>query len=380
MGAGAVVLVDGRLDPVRRDALWRALRSGRGLEQLLDELEADASTEPPAFGFAIRVGDRVRIQVRAGVTVIVRDASGQARTIDTAAVSTRVEYLAGNVRGVTLGRLGAPEAVDPLPLDAGVVAADSVDWVAPMVAVVFDAVDPAPAQAEPRRPGLSRFIESVPTPHPHAGAERALAAADPPAKAPMLPEPARSPVDSIPPIDPTDAAGDHDGHTISRSAVAVMRAGSPRATVSAVYCEALHANPPEAAACRTCGEPLSIQEPVQIPQPTLGFLRFSTGQLVALDRRVVVGRSPSVERVSGGDLPEIVQLDSPDQDISRNHAEIRVEGWQALIIDLESINGTMVTLADGYAERLHPHEPFVLVPGAVVDLAGEVTFQYELRP
>ena len=49
--------------------------------------------------------------------------------------------------------------------------------------------------------------------------------------------------------------------------------------------------------------------------------------------------------------------------------------------DTAGVNQTTAhALADGYAERLHPHEPFVLVPGAVVDLAGEVTFQYELRP
>jgi hypothetical protein len=147
--------------------------------------------------------------------------------------------------------------------------------------------------------------------------------------------------------------------------------------VQAVNCSQLHPNAPQAQRCRICDEPLADQDPASAPRPSLGFLRFSTGQLVELDSRVVVGRSPSVERVSGDDLPQLVQVESRWQDISRSHLEVRLEGWHVLLVDLDSANGTVVTLPGRSPERLHPGDPYPLVPGAVVDLAGEVTFRYE---
>jgi hypothetical protein len=153
---------------------------------------------------------------------------------------------------------------------------------------------------------------------------------------------------------------------------------SAAARVQAITCPRGHVNSPEAALCRICEDPLEPQEPIWLFRPSLGLLRFSTGQVVELDRRVVVGRSPSVERVSGDELPQLVQVDSPDQDVSRSHAEVRLEGWRVLVVDLDSVNGTVVTAPGRPPERLNALEPYPLVPGAVVDLAGEVTFEYDL--
>jgi hypothetical protein len=174
---------------------------------------------------------------------------------------------------------------------------------------------------------------------------------------------------------------DHDGLTVVRSAVNAMRGmlppAAPGPVVHAISCPAGHPNPPQAALCRICKEPLVYQEPVTVPRPNLGSLRFSTGQVVPLDRPVVAGRSPSVERVSGADLPQLVQIDSPGNDLSRSHAEVRLEGWHVLVVDLGSVNGTVVTLPGRAPERLRPGQPCPVVPGSVVTLANEVTFTYE---
>ncbi|MEP6630055.1 MAG: FHA domain-containing protein, partial [Lapillicoccus sp.] len=65
---------------------------------------------------------------------------------------------------------------------------------------------------------------------------------------------------------------------------------------------------------------------------------------------------------------------------SRNHVQVVVEGWQVLVRDLDTTNGTSVTLPGGAPQRLRTGEAQVLEPGAVVSLADEVTFAYEVAP
>ena len=80
-------------------------------------------------------------------------------------------------------------------------------------------------------------------------------------------------------------------------------------------------------------------------RPRPGGIRVSTGQVVALDRTVVIGRRPRSTRVTGTDLPHLVAVDSPQQDISRSHVELRVEGDSILATDLHTTNGTTLLRA-----------------------------------
>jgi len=106
-------------------------------------------------------------------------------------------------------------------------------------------------------------------------------------------------------------------------------------------------------------------------------LRLSTGLVVVLDRAVLLGRAPQVSRVTNAELPRLVTVSSPEQDISRTHAEVRVESDDVLVTDLHSTNGVLLTPYGEPASRLHPGEPTVLRPGAVVDLGEGVTFTVE---
>ena len=74
---------------------------------------------------------------------------------------------------------------------------------------------------------------------------------------------------------------------------------------------------------------------------TFGVLRLSTGESVVLDRGVLLGRAPAVP-TDGVDLPHVVRVSGPDNDVSRNHAEIVLEGWHVSVRDLGSTNGTTV--------------------------------------
>jgi len=113
-------------------------------------------------------------------------------------------------------------------------------------------------------------------------------------------------------------------------------------------------------------------------RPWLGVLRLSTGDVVSLDRGVLLGRAPKVSGdPTGPQRPHVLRLASPDNDISRNHAEVLLKGWQVMVRDLGSTNGTTVALPGQEPIRLRPNDPQVIEPGTVVTLADEISFTYE---
>ncbi len=149
--------------------------------------------------------------------------------------------------------------------------------------------------------------------------------------------------------------------------------------VPGVLCPAGHPSPPQSRRCRTCDREIAPQQPVPVPRPSLGVLRISTGGSVPLDRGVLLGRAPRVdEDQPAGTRPHVLRVGGPDRDISRNHAEFLLEGWQVLVRDLGSTNGTTVTRPGQQPLRLRPHENQEIEPGTVVSLAGEVVLSYEV--
>lgn len=118
--------------------------------------------------------------------------------------------------------------------------------------------------------------------------------------------------------------------------------------------------------------PFEVPTPAPAPEPPR--LLLSTGAEVSLDRTVLLGRAPQVARVTNRELPRLVAVPSPQQDISRTHAEVRAEGEHVLVTDLHSTNGVHVSRQGEGARRLHPGEPSVVVPGELVDLGDGVTF------
>lgn len=108
-------------------------------------------------------------------------------------------------------------------------------------------------------------------------------------------------------------------------------------------------------------------------RPPLGVLVFSTGERVLVDRPLLLGRNPRAE--ADGELAREVRLVGAG--VSRRHARIHVDHWHAAIDDLGSVNGTDVTLPGHPRRRVTPGQPVALVPGAHVDLGGEVSFVVE---
>jgi hypothetical protein len=167
-------------------------------------------------------------------------------------------------------------------------------------------------------------------------------------------------VHSVPAAPPAPAAAfdeDHDGATISVAEARALRADLP---------------------------PVPQLEPeaptALLPTVGTGRIRVSTGQVVTLDRTVVIGRRPRAPRASGASLPHLVAVESPQQDISRSHLEIRPEGDTVVVIDLHTTNGSTLLRPGNDPVRLHPGEQTLVLSGDVIDLGDGVTVAFEDLP
>jgi hypothetical protein len=174
--------------------------------------------------------------------------------------------------------------------------------------------------------------------------------------------------------------------TVDRSALLEARNAALNQTFSgpsvlAVLCSSGHPTPPHSDRCRVCGTGIPPQEPFTMPRPPLGVLRLSTGDVVTLDRSVLLGRAPKLgDGLAAHDRPHVVKVPSPERDVSRNHVEVILEGWHVLIRDLGTTNGTTVTLPGETPVRLRANDQQVLEPGSLVSMADEVSFSFEAAP
>ncbi len=187
-----------------------------------------------------------------------------------------------------------------------------------------------------------------------------------------------------PPAPPADSGPHDSGSTVKRSALSefvAMTAPPDRIVpvVPGLICPSGHVNPPSGATCRRCGAPLA-HDPVPVPRPVLGVLRLSFGDVITLDRGVLMGRNPRTDfaGTNGEERPHVVKLPSADGDISRTHLRVTLDGWHVLVTDLNSTNGTLVTLPGHDPQQLRPGEPMPVQPGTVVTLAEGIEFRYEV--
>jgi hypothetical protein len=236
---------------------------------------------------------------------------------------------------------------------------------------------PAPAPAEPRPVvppvASSGLIDSVPSfgsvgassgssgfsgitvpPTRSAAPAPAGAPAAVPPSAPAGPAfapPTGAPADAAPPAGTAASAGDdHDGLTVTVSELEAMRRLAEAAPVA------------------------------ELPADALGRIVLSTGESYALDRPVIIGRRPRANRVQADAVPVLVTVPSPEQDISRNHLEIRLEGRHVLAVDLATTNGSVLHRDGSPPKRLGPNEPELVLSNDVIDLGDGVTVAFEEIP
>ena len=191
------------------------------------------------------------------------------------------------------------------------------------------------------------------------------------------------PVNSVA-VSPTDGPtalppDDVSGLTIARSSLASLRNGPQ---VHGVHCPRGHANPVEAVVCRVCGIEVPPQSATTLTRPPLGALVAldvppGAPTRVLLEGPLLLGRRPTLDGQSGP-VPTLVTVASPDNDLSRNHLRVNLDGWHVLVTDLGSTNGTVVELPGEQPERIHPQRPTMITPGTRVTLADVATYVYEV--
>lgn len=173
--------------------------------------------------------------------------------------------------------------------------------------------------------------------------------------------------------EPDRAPEELDGPTSSRPSHLTQ---STAPTVLAVSCPLGHLTPPAAPQCRVCHQRVAPQEPRRVERPSLGGLRLPTGEVVPLDRGVILGRKPAPADGST-DWPHLVHLPRDHSFVSRRHLQIELDGWDVVARDLDSRGGTTVAPPGRDPQRMRPGDAYVLEPGTVLDMAHVYAVRYE---
>jgi hypothetical protein len=251
------------------------------------------------------------------------------------------------------------------PLTAGLARVSAVEFGTPSASA-----PPAPSRDSDDEPAPAVVPEAAvePEPEPHPEPEAAPESAPEPAQEPA-PEPVAAPAAPVPPAAPMQFGAPADDPTPTGETPVVedwpdrdgqTRVGAPHADFER--------------------PPIPGQEiaPEVVPEPVASLV-FSTGDVVAVDRTVLVGRAPEARRFASHDQPHVVTVPSPHQEISSTHLEIRpgagADHGSAIATDLGSTNGTVLAQPGLDAEDLRPGIAVSLIPGAVLDLGDGVTIQ-----
>lgn len=411
VSAQAIAVLSPAVTPQTAEAVWRRLDGG-GIGALVEALTGafgTSLTAIPPFALIVAEDDGVRIAVRGPLEVVV-EAEGGAVEVSGRGVATWAERLVGRSQRVTVALEGDVDETQALPIVSGVVpaggivlttvAARAAAAVPAPVPVVVDGESDAAADASitPEEPASEATVgatvahDTTVAPDTTVGATTTTgepsgsdtwipAHTQTPPSGPVTDVPgSATPVSGTPlvaddstiatpgrgqapwaatvvrdavPADPRPRGGDHDGATISVAEARALR-----------------------------GEKARFEPVADVPprRPTQGRVRLSSGQVVELERPVVIGRRPRSTRASGAELPTLVAVESPEGDISRSHVEIRAEGEHVLVTDLATTNGTVLHRGGQDPVRLHPGEPTMVVSGDVLDLGDGVTVTFEDLP
>ena len=375
--SGETLLVIGApADQATVDALWDALIASGGFQRVLDVLTNKGLAATPPFALFDGSALCLRIIVRGPVTATVADAKGTHR-LDGSGVTTWLEQTLTEVSSaiVDVTAAVAAEGVVQLPLGIGAawVSALELRFVTSAATMSKPAQPVVASPASAPESALEIDPEATVTEAPTERIDAPEAKSDTPADgydylfgATMFRDVAgaavlealveeEAPVEGEVPVEeevPADRAGDHDGYTVLTSDIAKLRA--------------------ERAAKRNVSTPPEPAAPV-----TEVFLVLSGGSREPLTQPILVGRSPSVSQVSGGQMPRLLTVGTPDQDISRTHVRFVLEGGTVVVTDLHSRNGTLVVLPGKEPQKLRAGEPTSVIAGTVVDLGGGITLTVE---
>lgn len=266
---------------------------------------------------------------------------------------------------------------------------DFIDWVPGVGRAAPEIANTAARRAEEAVSGPARPNASAASGPSAPSAPPAPASSPVPAASPHAPSSSRPQVVPPPPGGSVSSAPSGTqgrqrpaptaARTTSASGPAARPGGQQGPTLAGRLCQQGHANPPERSQCTRCGQPTQDRT-LSVERPPLGQVDISTGGGFLLDRGAVIGRRPRASRVSGDDVPQLVTVPSPQQDISRTHLELRLEGWHVIATDLGATNGTALERIGQRPRRMPPREGVVLHDGDRIDLGDGVVLTVKGLP
>lgn len=282
-----------------------------------------------------------------------------------------VTLLEANARPIGTSHPAARSPITAAPPAPPVVPAPPAPPVVPVPPVVPASEEPTigssdgpPVPAPPSAPVPTAAPLAAPVPTAPAGPGERSIGLQPPHRADRILG-AEAAVESRPPLAveprPGDAATD-----VNRDTATPQTRGH--------LCSRGHLNDPRSHFCVLCGIRMNERTGVLVlgPRPPLGLLVLDTGATFTLDTGCLLGRQPQAdERVYSGALRGIT-IDDRSGGVSRAHAEIRLDGWDVLVVDSGSSNGTFVADRGSPWTRLAPRQPRRLEPGMRIRL-GEAT-------
>jgi len=157
-----------------------------------------------------------------------------------------------------------------------------------------------------------------------------------------------------------------------------MLPNSDQAQVEGVLCPNGHFNHPQAPYCAQCGTSLSSTESQSVwrPRPPIGVLVFDDGQTIPVDIDLVIGRQPDRDDAVRAGNARPLPVEDGESAVSRVHAVITLDGWDAVITDRGSANGTYIAPPEATVwTALEPHQPAPLTSGTRVQV-GKRTFVF----
>lgn len=402
---GCIALLSADVPVTLVHRVWTALDAGRGFAAVLEELTSAYGTSLsaiPDFSVITLGNSDTSVVVRGAATVTVTTAD-EIVAVSGLGVTTWSERVLAGAASVVFAVDGTQPTEHPLPLVSGVVASGHLSIAltdAPPPAPVAEPVEAAPPPPPPPAApvdaplpedtlfhatefqataiGVETELPPAPAPEPPAfddyddlwgetivTAIEDAVVADPdetdaaatPGIISFVPSAAPRSAPMAPPVAPPPAAapapparfadlGDHDGQTISQDQLLALQGRAPVARPAA-------------------------------QRASLGQLVLSTGARADLDRGAIIGRKPRVSRATGDNIPHLITVDSPSQDISRSHLEIQRHGGDIIAIDLNTTNGTRLIRGGKPPQPLHSGESTLLVDGDVLDIGEGVTITFE---
>ncbi|HEY9291572.1 MAG TPA: FHA domain-containing protein [Microlunatus sp.] len=341
------------------EAVWEEVLGSSSIQDLAARLADFRLDGMPDFAALFWDNGGMRSLIRGAVTLV--DPKTEQPVADGEGVQTWTEIGLGDLQQVELraGEQAQGEQLE-LPLVIGAVGASRV---------VLDSSEPVQVRSpQGSFAGNADALHLLPAVEPTVEPAKPVEQPEPMPKGPVAVAAAAQPEPTVR-LDPGQPPS--DGSPFERAETLVEQ--PPLAAEAVAAPTALDPDDADAAhtvlASNLPGMPVS--EPR--PRPVLGVLHPSSGGQVAVDRPVVIGRSPVASRVRSDQLPRLLTVPSPSHDISRTHVQVAPENDRLVVTDLNSTNGTILVSPDGRRSDLRPGVGVPLEYGSLIDLGDGIT-------